>query len=495
MSDKPVSLTRLIQLQMLVVVVAALMAVALNSFFLFRSYKSEEADNLTLETRQLGLAVAASLDSFLIVTRDLGRNAQIQALLQSGDARRIARALELRLSHMPRAWNIALVDANGRIYAPANHPLNQAWRQNILQQIRASGYPAPLTIHNFEDPARSHMDTIAPIIAADGSPIGHIFVSYRLAALGSTLERFHEQDRGLSIRDSQGRPIYVDENLAHDGRWVASEWQNIPGTQWQVQIKIRRVDFHQLLAILFTVNALLAAVVLGFFRHIQTRLLHAVRTELNELHGTLAAIHRGESATLPMRGKLLETERIWKNIATLANDIGQQRARLEHLTLTDPLTGLANRRHLDMELKRALALTGRGIQACLALIDLDRFKELNDSAGHLAGDEALRLFAETLRQQARASDFSARLGGDEFVLLCTHTEARANEDWLQRFAQAFRSGLQRHNVLRNYPITLSIGIITLDPLRDHAAADCLQRADEALYQAKEQGRNRVVYGN
>lgn len=107
----------------------------------------------------------------------------------------------------------------------------------------------------------------------------------------------------------------------------------------------------------------------------------------------------------------------------------------------------------------------------------------------------MRLFSETLREQARASDFNARLGGDEFVLLCTHSEARANEDWLRRFAESFKARLQRHNVLRNYAVTLSIGIITLDPLRDQIPADCLRRADEALYQAKQQGRNRVVYGN
>ncbi|MEK8090642.1 sensor domain-containing diguanylate cyclase [Thermithiobacillus plumbiphilus] len=494
MSRKLVSLNELIRSQMLVVLIAALLAVGLNSFFLMRSYKAEELRSLELQGQQLGLAIAASLDSFLIVTRSLAQDDQIRALLRSDNEQRIVRNLETRLSHIPRAWNLALVDADGKIHAPAGHPLSEQCRQSI-QQLRLTGSPARLPLHQFPDPVRGHVDTLEPVMAADGRLLGYVFVSYRLAALQQTLERFHTQDIGMRIRDSQGRLVHMHGDSGNDAGWLASSWQSIPGTLWQVQIQIRHVDFHRFLIILFAVNVLLAAAVLGFFRLIQIRLLQAVQAEMNELHGTLAAIHRGQTTLPPMPGHLLETERIWKNIATLANDIGEQRARLEHLTLTDPLTGLANRRHLDMELNRALALASRGVQACLALIDLDHFKDLNDSAGHLAGDEALRLFAEALREQARTSDFSARLGGDEFVLLCTHSEMRANELWLRRFAESFKARLQRHNVLRNYPVTLSIGIITLDPLRDRSPADCLRRADEALYQAKQQGRNRVVYGN
>lgn len=494
MKRKLLSLNDLIRSQMLVVLMAALLAVGLNSFFLMRSYEDEESRNLEAEAQQLSLAVAASLDSFLIVTRSLARDDQILALMRQGNARQTAKTLEARLRHMPRAWNLALIDPAGKIYAAANHPMSEQCRQSI-RQLLPHGAHAPLPIHNFQDPVGGHMDTLAPVRSTNGSTLGYVFVSYRLSALKKTLERFHTQDTGMTIRDSQGRLVHVHRGLGNGGGWATSKWQPIPGTLWQVQVQIKRVDFHRFLAILFAVNVLLAAAVLGFFRLIQMRLLRAVQQEMNELHGTLAAIHRGQTVLPPMPGHLLETERIWKNIATLANDIGEQRAKLEHLTLTDPLTGLANRRYLDMELNRALALASRGVQACLALIDLDHFKDLNDSAGHLAGDDALRLFSETLREQARASDFSARLGGDEFVLLCSHSEARAKEEWLQRFAENFKARLQRHNVLRNYPVTLSIGIITLDSLRDQTPADCLRRADEALYQAKQQGRNRVVYGN
>lgn len=163
------------------------------------------------------------------------------------------------------------------------------------------------------------------------------------------------------------------------------------------------------------------------------------------------------------------------------------------LAVTDGLTGLHNRRYLDNHLKllidRALA-RGRPLSICIT--DIDRFKSVNDTYGHDAGDEVLRDFAHRVRSTVRGADLACRFGGEEFVVVMPDTPA----DAAAAIAERLRSIVEdRSFVLPNsdtrLSITASLGIATLNPEGDTAEA-LLKRADTALYQAKNNGRNRVV---
>jgi diguanylate cyclase (GGDEF)-like protein len=159
--------------------------------------------------------------------------------------------------------------------------------------------------------------------------------------------------------------------------------------------------------------------------------------------------------------------------------------RLHVISTLDGLTGLANRRHFD----ETLALEWRrGARTrsplSLLILDLDFFKAFNDAQGHLAGDDLLRRVAQTLRDSVhRAADLVARYGGEEFVVLLPDTDAPQ----ALTIAESLR---QRIELLGN---TTSIGIATAITTRDNSDADDLvRRADAALYEAKRQGRNRVL---
>lgn len=154
---------------------------------------------------------------------------------------------------------------------------------------------------------------------------------------------------------------------------------------------------------------------------------------------------------------------------------------------TDGLTGLTNRRALDEELRRCLVeLQGQGRSAALLMLDVDRFKQFNDTYGHVAGDQALIHVADMLRGQARASDIVARFGGEEFAVVFTSTSAAA----IRERAERLRLAIGSRDVLcdgRAVQVTASAGLA--EAQSDDAVADWVKRADAALYAAKRAGRN------
>lgn len=163
-------------------------------------------------------------------------------------------------------------------------------------------------------------------------------------------------------------------------------------------------------------------------------------------------------------------------------------AELQHQALHDPLTGLGNRILLQRQLEAAVAHDDRFGHVSVMLLDLDGFKHVNDTHGHTAGDEVLRLVAARLRRLTRPTDTIARTGGDEFVLLCPGTDEGTAVRIAQRIIDAIRSPLSVGEV--TVQLGVSVGVAHQDG--DLADADgLLIEADRAMYVAKRAGRSRV----
>lgn len=161
----------------------------------------------------------------------------------------------------------------------------------------------------------------------------------------------------------------------------------------------------------------------------------------------------------------------------------EQQALLEKLATHDGLTGLKNSRKFREDFEEALR---RGGVVSLLLVDVDRFKDFNDSFGHLAGDEALKTMAQILRASIRGSDLPARYGGEEFALILPST----GEGEARMVAERIRSNVEQAEwKLRK--ITVSIGIATSTPALNNTQA-LFAAADQALYASKKTGRNRVT---
>ncbi|GAA1878110.1 sensor domain-containing protein [Lapillicoccus jejuensis] len=175
-------------------------------------------------------------------------------------------------------------------------------------------------------------------------------------------------------------------------------------------------------------------------------------------------------------------------------DVSERRRyeqRLAHLADHDELTGLANRRRFDEELTRHLERCRRhGPDGALLMIDLDNFKEVNDTLGHAAGDQLIVSTAQLLRSRVRSTDVVARLGGDEFAVLLVDADRVAAEAVAHSIVDRVREHAATLEGSRRR-VTASVGVVTVRAAHDHDV-DILALADMTMYDAKDAGRDGVV---
>ena len=200
---------------------------------------------------------------------------------------------------------------------------------------------------------------------------------------------------------------------------------------------------------------------------------------------------------LPLRSSTGKTDHVCliiydvTGVAVNKRQLESANTKLQELALRDGLTGLLNRRYWESCLEREFARHQRyDNPVSLVIFDIDHFKRVNDTYGHQTGDEVIRETARITSQLVRETDFAGRYGGEEFVVLLPGTTL----DGAAQFAERLRSTIERQQLdYQGSPLTftISLGVATLaDDMAGYQAL--LERADKALYQSKEGGRNRVT---
>lgn len=162
----------------------------------------------------------------------------------------------------------------------------------------------------------------------------------------------------------------------------------------------------------------------------------------------------------------------------------RQREQLLQLATKDPLTGAGNRRHFDSKLSELVGtMQQKRTPACLIIVDLDHFKEVNDIYGHAIGDQILQQVTEIMNLRIRTTDSLYRIGGEEFVVVLERQDVERGE----RLAEQLRTLIEANELIPERSVTISLGVAELEV--DESCEDWLRRADEALYAAKRSGRN------
>lgn len=228
----------------------------------------------------------------------------------------------------------------------------------------------------------------------------------------------------------------------------------------------------------------------GFYAHL---ILLSSNTDKEQVVEGLAA-GADDYLTKPFHaGELVARVEVGRRIVDLHRQIQAKNRLLEEMALTDALTGLPNRRALEVWAPRQLSAAARhdfSIWAVMA--DLDLFKKVNDTFGHEAGDTVLKSFADILKANTRQSDICARLGGEEFLIMITHADRENANTVVERIRKQFETKkfvCEKGTVT----VTASFGMAGFRGTKSPDLSVFLARADTALYAAKIKGRNRVEF--
>lgn len=229
-----------------------------------------------------------------------------------------------------------------------------------------------------------------------------------------------------------------------------------------------------------------------------------ILSTLSERGDVLEGMRAGADDYLPkpvdleaLEARLMAASRVTslhKKVADQRNELRRLNVRLRDESRRDALTQVGNRLSFNDDAREFLdAFKRYGHTVCFALCDIDKFKQYNDTYGHLAGDENLHMVAQHLEKGTRASDKVYRFGGEEFLVVFRESDLETS----RRAAERLREALQKRAVthIENPPhgvVTLTFGLSMLDSAEPGGLEAALNRADEALYHGKESGRNRVV---
>lgn len=297
------------------------------------------------------------------------------------------------------------------------------------------------------------------ILVADDSPVYRKLVEQSLAQDGCTL-----------VFAKNGREA-LDLFAEHQPALVITDWTMPDISGIELCARIRR-DFQQCFAYVILVTS---------------------NTEKEQVIEGLTA-GADDYLTKPFHpGELLARVRVGRRMIEMNRQIQAQNRQLEEMALTDALTGLPNRRAIDLWAARQVHAAARhDFSIWIVMADLDHFKRVNDTYGHEAGDVVLKGFAEILQKNSRRSNMCGRMGGEEFVLVLTHVERENIVVAIERIRKQFQAREFRFDN-QTFSATASFGIAGFRGMAPPDFGVLLARADAALYSAKHKGRNRIEF--
>jgi diguanylate cyclase (GGDEF)-like protein len=365
--------------------------------------------------------------------------------------------------------------------------------------------------------ARPEMAIAVPIVVAGGERVpGAMAAEVDLATLTATLARFAPGDSGhVSLLTAEGSMIVSSQGASAEamtrrysldtlhaqlvsdgqpveltdvtGEQVLGSMRRVPGIEWTVVAAIPSAEVYGELARIRNVTLLIVAATLFVAGALGYTLGLVIVRPLDRLTRAAATVAGGDldvDLTVTKGGEVGYLTEVFDD---MVSRLRASRVELERLSVTDPLTGLDNRRRMTETLQNEV-LRSRRLKHSFAVLmaDVDQFKAYNDAHGHPAGDEALRRVAAVLRETIRDVDWVARYGGEEFFVLMPETTAAGATDMAGRFKKRLETEAAPGGV-----VTLSFGVAEF-PVHGDSGDALIRAADAALYEAKRSGRNRTV---
>ncbi len=447
----------------------------------------------TLETRQeaealdtvrnAAIAVRNQVQFYQGILHLMANNPEVGNLLEFGESQdmtdwslNVARVL-------PGSLGTALVSQHGVVFGdPLAQRIGDACQNDMrkLSHGEHIGYP----LLHTDVAGLEHFDLLTTIVSPSGETAGSLFVSFRLSVIEDLLKNMTRDGDQFELRDAAGSARLVTGATA-GFQEPAVYSATIPETEWQLVLRRPGVESRsyitEMLATDIAILTLAAIVIIYLVR----RTLWRFKSDMSRVHSTLADVLAGRYQYSDSNTSIKETQILLSDIQHLALKIQTQRDELRHQSLSDPLTGVFNRRYFDLMLAHLHEQSRRQRPSILVIIDLNDFKHINDEFGHHSGDRVLRNTAAYLRSRIRATDIVARLGGDEFALILTNMLPEALEEWLTALIHDYDHQLMENSTPSVDSCQFSIGAAYIDADVYATPADVFDAADTAMYAIKQ----------
>lgn len=458
--------------------------IALSLWFSLQSNRETQQYLIQVEAEQVRSSLVQQLDYYRRVVDNSARDPKLIDLMRVGTSEAQQNWALSRQRLLPDLLGMALVDPRGEVLGDAEMLRVGPRCQESMQRAGALTAGRP-QLHR-EPAGAEHIELLSAVRDANGEIVGGVYLSVRLAQLQRVLKDSIHPGHAITLVDAEGRTIVSQGEAERASREVRLPVGNTGWTlvaqapvQW-----LTRSGGRQVVAGLLTLAAVLLVLVAGMLR-----LRRAMLTDIVSTRDALAALGRDEPVPRIVP-RYIEFQPAAADINLIALHLQEQRARLAHLSLTDPLTGLPNRRAFETHFPQALGMAERQHPVALVMLDIDRFKMINDRYGHGVGDQVLQALAHSLKDLTRRADLAARLAGDEFAVLLADIDASGLNPWYQRLCDRFKSELNAFGL--DIQTGLSAGQTWLGRPAGDTLNAALARADAALYQAKARGRAQLV---
>lgn len=455
--------------------------IGLSLWFSLESSREEQQRFIQYEAEQTRGNLVRHLAYYRLLLDNAARDPELVDLMESGTIDARQQWIRSRQRLLPEIVELALVDPHGEVLGETESlRIGPECRQEMrLPGALTDGRPR---VHR-EVAGAGHVDLISAVRDARGNLLGGVFLSLRLTQFQRVIDAAIHPYHAIALVDARGQTIVSRGEISGRMRELRLP---VADTGWTLiaQTPVQWLGWRQVVAGLLTLGAVLLVLVVAM-----VRLRHTMLRDIMSTVDALTALVRDE--TVPkIVPRYIEFEAVAADINMIALHLQEQRARLEHLSLTDPLTGLPNRRAFETHFPLAQGLAQRQHPVALVMLDIDHFKQVNDRYGHGVGDQVLLALAHSLKALTRRAELAARLAGDEFAVLLSDIDAAGLDAWYPRLSDHFRSELNALGL--DLQTGLSAGQTWLGGASGDTLNDALARADRALYRAKARGRGQLV---
>lgn len=412
-------------------------------------------------------------------------------LLQFSDKEKIQHWANTMQSLMPGSIGFMLFDMSGKVLGVESElHLSEQCLLDVARRFnnQLTGHPP---VH-YRIEKLAHYDIVSPVLL-QGENIGLLFVSFSLQTIKDLLDEFAVDNHRYRVTTPEGYDVAFSGQL-DSGRGLRVFSRGIENSDWTIELAVINADNHGLLTSVLVTGLLTFTLISLVLYFSMKRISRVVIADFEILSRIMKNIREGEFDPDKVRNvSLKEARDVLGYIKNTALELNTYQQKLKHEGSTDELTGLANRRVLNAEIERFISNSQQFNNKYLTILDLDYFKQINDSYGHDVGDHVLKLLSEVLMKHSRKDDVCTRSGGDEFILLLDDYTADQVNAWYKRISNDMLREVLHYNTDNGLDIKFGISA-GVTPIRgDDNKSTVLKRADEALYTVKAQGRGSIEF--